>query len=375
MPPIPDRFYKKTATKKSEPFEVLLGDCLEVIPTLQSDSIDAIITDPPYGLKFMGKKWDHGVPGVPFWQVMLRVVKPGTHLLAFGGTRTYHRLACCIEDAGWEIRDCIMWVYGSGFPKSLDVSKAIDAAAGAEREVVGVRRYADGTTGHYADANVYGAVVNGAQKMVTAPATDAAKQWDGWGTALKPAYEPVIVARKPLAGTVAENVLRHGTGGLNINGCRIPADDSLGRLNHSTSTFNHKNTTPWVDNSDGLGRWPSNLIHDGSEEATNPLGKSHRFYYCAKASKKDRGKDNKHPTVKPTALMRYLCRLITPPNGLILDPFCGSGSTGKAAMLERFRFVGIDNDESSVQTAINRITQVIQEVTNATNTKEVPRTA
>jgi len=185
------------------------GDCREVMATLDAESVDAIVSDPPYGLSFMGKGWDHGVPGVEFWAEALRVAKPGAHLLAFGGTRTYHRLACAIEDAGWEIRDCVMWVYGSGFPKSHDVSKAIDKAAGAEREVIGPP-----TPGGQGNGNAYGAITR-------PPATAPATAWQGWGTALKPAWEPIIVARKPLVGTVAENVLTHGTGAINVDGCRV----------------------------------------------------------------------------------------------------------------------------------------------------------
>ena len=198
------------------------GDCLAVMPTLAADSVDAIVTDPPYGLTFMGKEWDRGVPGVEFWREAYRVAKPGAHLLAFGGTRTYHRQTCAIEDAGWEIRDCIMWVYGSGFPKSLDVSKAIDKAAGAEREVVGVSPHF--CTGRKQDNfGVAGDGITGQRdRSITAPATRAAQQWSGWGTALKPAVEPIVLARKPLQGTVAANVLRHGTGAINVDGCRIP---------------------------------------------------------------------------------------------------------------------------------------------------------
>jgi len=206
--------------------EVHEGDCRDVLAAREPDSVDAIVTDPPYGLRFMGKEWDHGVPGVEFWQAALRVLKPGGHLLAFGGTRTHHRLACAIEDAGFEIRDCLMWLYGQGFPKSHDISKAIDKAAGAEREVVGKRnpsperktwssRGSQAGYGGYAQEECVGG------REVTAPATEAARKWDGWGTALKPAVEYIILARKPFKGTVADNVLKYGTGALNIDGCRI----------------------------------------------------------------------------------------------------------------------------------------------------------
>ncbi|HUU96831.1 MAG TPA: site-specific DNA-methyltransferase, partial [Phycisphaerae bacterium] len=202
--------------------DVVLGDCLERIAEMPADSVDAIVTDPPYGLSFMGKGWDHGVPGEPFWAEALRVAKPGAPLLAFGGTRTHHRLMCAIEDAGWEIRDCLMWLYGSGFPKSLDVSKAIDAAAGAEREVVGrsarhVSGKADQRTEGLRGTSTFQESV-GMGQFLTAPATDLARRWHGYGTALKPAWEPIILARKPLAGTVAANVQQYGTGGLNIDG-------------------------------------------------------------------------------------------------------------------------------------------------------------
>ena len=352
------------------------GDCLAVMPTLAPDSIDSIVTDPPYGLSFMGKDWDHGVPGVPFWTEALRVAKPGAYLLAFGGSRTYHRLACAIEDAGWEVRDCIMWLYGSGFPKSHNLK--------------------------------------GEHK--------------GWGTALKPAWEPIIVARKPLIGTVAENVLRYGTGAINVDGCRVEL------ANGEDISIERNDAVPLDTAKMGWGfkavcrgnqgRWPANLIHDGSDEVLagfpvttssvrKPSGKDDRgipgfvmrrldsnkrghadtgsaarFFYCAKASRKERemgcegmeardnvgtryttmagdGRENPavkpvsarnhHPTVKPLALMRYLCRLVTPTGGTVLDPFTGSGSTGKAAIAEGFRFVGIEQEEAYVAIARARI--------------------
>ena len=409
-------------------WNVYHGDCREVMQTLHAESVDSIVSDPPYGLSFMGKGWDHGVPGVEFWAEALRVAKPGAHLLAFGGTRTFHRLACAIEDAGWEIRDCVMWVYGSGFPKSHDVSKAIDKAAGAEREVVGqVNR-----TGK--ESSTYGAMAG--DNLLTAPATDAARQWSGWGTALKPAWEPIIVARKPLCGTVAENVLTHGTGGINVDGCRIESGGTHGSARSAGQGAGYEaHNTPGRKYGDGLGgivspphslgRWPANVIHDGSDEVVglfpqqqsgaNPTrrgsqkfrtaygaftgneecvshrgadsGSAARFFYCAKASKADRDEGcegidqrlarrygekaqgplpqqtpskpvaqrNHHPTVKPAALMRYLCRLVTPPGGVVLDPFTGSGSTGKAAILEGFRFIGIEREAEYVEIAKARI--------------------
>jgi len=426
-----------------------LGDCLEVLPTFAAGSVDAVVTDPPYGLSFMGKDWDHGIPGVHFWTEMLRIAKPGAHLLAFGGTRTHHRLMCAIEDAGWEIRDTVMWVYGSGFPKSLDVSKAIDADACRKslerslghaptraefkeawkgwREVVGYSRGIQ-----VADNQGYGGLARGGvgivqkpcEVPVTAPATPAAEQWEGWGTALKPAWEPIIVARKPLDGTVAANVLNHGTGGINVDGCRIgtddcrvfrPPDSGLGAFGKHGRYGKAKGVPNGVTSSPS-GRWPANLVHDGSEEvvglfpqggasgvASGPTrgklgtqgrygsatgenmgescfygdsGSAARFFYCAKASKADRDdglrdggvgglrdgerantapRVNHHPTVKPTALMRWLVRLVTPPEGVVLDPFMGSGSTGKAAMLEGFRFAGIETGAEYFDIACNRL--------------------
>jgi site-specific DNA-methyltransferase (adenine-specific) len=382
------------------------GDCLDVLRTIDTNTIDAIVTDPPYGLSFMGKRWDYDVPSVEVWYECLRVLKPGGHLLAFAGTRTQHRMACRIEDAGFEIRDMIAWVYGSGFPKSLDVSKAIDKMDASEEQerrrlrfTAWVRstgitsRQIDEATctnmgGHYTTAASQPAIMTrehleqcrhllggvpewiereadirsvesrnmAAREVVgqhratapgcnmrvgmtgcdydkvgsiTAPATDAARQWQGWGTALKPALEPITVARKPQAGTVAANVLEHGTGALNVEGCRVG------------------------------GRWPANLIHDGSEEPAALLGDAARFFYCAKASRSDRGEGNTHPTVKPTDLMRYLCRLVTPPGGTVLDPFMGSGSTGKAAALEGFHFLGIEREAQYLDIARARIRAVV----------------
>ena len=379
------------------------GDCREVMATLDAASVDAVVCDPPYGLSFMGKGWDHGVPGEEFWTEALRVAKPGAHLLAFGGTRTYHRLACAIEDAGWEIRDCVMWVYGSGFPKSHDVSKAIDKAAGAEREVVGT--IPDRWTGKSTVLNFATDRPQSEVCVTGSPATDAARQWSGWGTALKPAWEPIIVARKPLCGTVAENVLTHGTGGINVDGCRVgtepgdynhPGNTGIDDNTNVYGTFKHKNQMP----PSPLGRWPANVIHDGSDEVVglfpqqqsgaNPTrrgsqkfrtaygefagndecvshrgadsGSAARFFYCAKASKADRSADNPHPTVKPTALMRYLCRLVSPPGGTVLDPFTGSGSTGKAAVLEGFDFVGIEREVEYVEIARARIAAAVPEM-------------
>ncbi len=388
--------------------ELLLGDCLEVLRTMPDASVDAVVTDPPYGLAFMGKRWDYDVPSVEVWAECLRVLKPGGHLLAFAGTRTQHRMACRIEDAGFEIRDMIAWVYGSGFPKSLDVSKAIDKAAGAEREVVGPsQRHVSGKpeqrTEGLSGTSTFAEVV-GMGAFITAPATDAARQWAGWGTALKPALEPITVARKPLSGTVAATVLEHGTGALNVDGCRVATDENpSGARRASAPPIREAGT--WANNrrspvtfaemrpGETLGRWPANLIHDGSDEVVglfpaarsscgggvdrkardtcvysggwglhdssagqyHDTGSAARFFYTAKASRDDRSNGNTHPTVKPTDLMRYLCRLVTPPGGIVLDPFMGSGSTGKAAMLEGFEFIGIEREASYHAIAEQRI--------------------
>lgn len=374
------------------------GDCLEVLKTLSDNSVDAIVTDPPYGLSFMGKRWDYDVPSVEVWAECLRVLKPGGHLLAFAGTRTQHRMAVRIEDAGFEIRDMIAWLYGSGFPKSLDVSKAIDKAAGAERKVLGPNPNSRPNM-----VRVEAAVLSPrVDAPITAPATDAARQWSGWGTALKPAMEPITVARKPLVGTVAENVQAHGTGAINVDGGRISTNGEkiAPRGSMDAKTDIHEGwSRPWmastqksedrlqraIEKAETLGRWPANVIHDGSDEPVRLLGDAARFYYCAKASKRDRDEGleqldlmgpgrtcydsnyhegggklpprsgNFHPTVKPTDLMRYLVRLVTPPGGVVLDPFMGSGSTGKAAKLEGFSFIGIEREEQYIQIARARI--------------------
>ena len=351
-------------------YQLHLGDCLEVLATLPDNSVDSIVTDPPYGLSFMGKKWDYDVPSVAIWEQCLRVLKPGGHLLAFAGTRTQHRMACRIEDAGFEIRDIIAWVYGSGFPKSLDVSKAIDKAAGAEREVVGSRKLTGtarikgqaaygATSGRSEEAYQDGGEINDTL-AITAPATEAARQWSGWGTALKPAMEPITMARKPLSGTVAETVLQHGTGAINVDGCRVGTEI---RLNQSAGNKNleHRTTVTPIsshnetDGRECIGRWPANIIHDGSNEAALALKSGARFFYSAKTGKDDRETDNNHPTVKPTMLMGYLCRLVTPPGGTVLDPFMGSGSTGKAATVNGFRFIGIERDPEYHKIAMARI--------------------
>jgi site-specific DNA-methyltransferase (adenine-specific) len=299
-------------------------------------------------------------------------------------------MAVRIEDAGFEIRDMIAWVYGSGFPKSLDVSKAIDKAAGAEREVVGQKKVPDIKGDAYGTMNEKQAGSYDTISIpITAPATPEAKQWEGWGTALKPALEPITVARKPLIGTVAENVLQHGTGAINVDGGRVgqrEKEQFTGTKNGSINAYGDY-FYPKGEKALPAGRWPANFIHDGSEEATDLLGASARFFYCAKASKADRDEGcegleakqvfgdeggtyqglsnsnkpsrNHHPTVKPTDLMRYLCRLVTPPSGIVLDPFMGSGSTGKAAMLEGFAFVGIEREAEYIDIAKARIQSAV----------------
>lgn len=509
-----------------------LGDCLDVLRAMPADSVDAVVTDPPYELGFMGKSWD--ASGIAFradtWREVLRVLKPGGHLLAFAGSRTYHRIACAVEDAGFEIRDQIMWIYGSGFPKSLDVGKAIDKLDAVDvrierarrfqswlrplltpqqvneatetdmghhltthptqpavptervfaalrplvgevpewvedlvrertvesenakrREIVGEAKMVDTTRSRMGFAgDRYGGTGDTRIVPITVGHTDEARTWQGWGTALKPAHEPIVVARKPLAGTVAANVLAHGTGALNIDGCRIgtggesfsvpladPANRRgiVGRAWQATgdAARNHAAQRASIARTETLGRWPANVIHDGSDEvverfpqeagAAAPVrgtessmasvgnitgerarvpgafhgdtGSAARFFYCAKASAEDRDeglhghrvvtaaeitgrKDgslglvfadgspnpfagvatdrrNVHPTVKPTDLMRYLVRLVTPPGGTVLDPFMGSGSTGKAAAFEGFDFVGIEREAEYFAIAQARI--------------------
>lgn len=539
------------------------GDCLEEMKKLPDNSVDSVVTDPPYGLLFMGQNWDHGVPGERYWKEALRVAKPGAHLLAFGGTRTYHRLACAIEDAGWEIRDCIMWVYGclsedteiatpqgwkkrgeikvgdmviafdrthrttlsqpvrrvfdydyndvayrlvspltnqlvsknhrilaevngvldfvyaeflrendivrvpvcrngsyttkfglrigqhemttarvslthytgrmwcvsvpsgaivarrngkifvtgnSGFPKSMDVSKAIDKMLGAERtEIIGVK------AGHENFINRENHPLNGGwdrpwahdaeavkkYHSEFAPATAEAAAWQGFGTALKPALEPIVVARKPLEGTVVANVLKYGTGAINIDACRVPTENesvsnhsrsaeaavSKGKYGDSTAQETHQTA------GQQLGRFPANLIHDGSDEVlalfpdskgmcgtikgtepsgiTNGIygkwsprqacavrgdtGSAARFFYCAKASRSERGEGNDHPTVKPIALMEYLVKLVAPRGAIVLDPFMGSGTTGVAAVKCGCGFVGMEKEQSYFEIAQRRI--------------------
>ena len=337
----------------------------------------------------MNKHWDRAdVAFDPaFWREVLRVLKPGGHVIAMGGTRTYHRLACAIEDAGFEIRDCVMWVYATGFPKSHDVSKGIDKAAGAEREVVDASPWDSRKPNGSAGVNSVGLNAEAGGGMITAPATDAARQWQGWGTALKPAWEPCVLARKPLSEkTVAANVLTHGTGAINIDACRVETTENLNGGGYDPSGKSKKDLADATSYATKVmqrefvqptGRWPANLIHDGSEEVLEAFpetesgsgdkhgrkessflhstdweslkgtsnggdsGSAARFFYTAKADQDDR-LGSKHPTVKPVDLMQYLVRLITPPGGTVLDPFAGTGSTGEAAWREGMRAVLIE---------------------------------
>ena len=421
------------------------ANCLKALRQIPDNSIHSCVTDPPYGLSFMAAKWDYDVPSKEVWKEVLRVLKPGGHLLAFGGTRTYHRLVVQIEDAGFTIRDMISWVYSSGFPKSLNVAKAITA-----KELTGgssprnLRKIRQGVnykpTGQidYKKGRHFSSEIE--HDRTETKLTKNAQIWNGWGSALKPAVEPIVVARKPLDGKVAHNVLKYGTGAINIDGCRIaiPTSDKANYdfNNNGITRLKRKegeklglhkggwkiDKTPRENNK---GRWPANFIHDGSEEvlklfphtgsgigavkrATSKghksfsigtesriagtkmidyggdFGSAARFFYCAKASQNEKNADtqglekkqthdrkpegksnylpsgqrpraNFHPTVKPVRLMRYLCRLVTPVNGIVLDPYMGSGSTGRAAVIEGFRFVGIELKRSYCKIAYNRI--------------------
>lgn len=443
----------------SDSISVIHADSREALRDIPDASVDSCVCDPPYALVsivkrygsanaapakdrdglykraaagFMGKQWDTGDTAFDpaFWVEVLRVLKPGAHLIAFGGTRTYHRLVCAIEDAGFEVRDQLAWLFGSGFPKSHDVSKGIDRAAGAEREVVG--EIPDRWTGAGSVLNFATDRAQETVRVTGAPATDAAKQWQGWGTALKPAHEPICLARKPLIGTVAANVLQHGTGALNIDASRIESEprettpSGMDRLNAANAAQGYrpatyqKGTPAAPDPS--LGRWPANVLHDGSEEVLRHFpetesgamkrdvgayagenvtgflrgrsgpdnqhgdaGSAARFFYTAKADTEDRvstcaecgarfvarrpdcgcrdasgqpAKTRGHPTVKPVDLMAYLVKLVTPPGGLVLDPFAGSGTTGMACMREGFRAVLIEREAEYVEDIKRRLAHV-----------------
>jgi DNA modification methylase len=371
--------------------KLILGDCLDKLKELDDNSIDSIVTDPPYGLSFMGKKWDYDVPSVEIWEECMRVLKPGGHLLSFAGSRTYHRMAVRIEDAGFEIRDQLMWIYGSGFPKSLNLGKSLES-----KLVNGSSRYSGNKMETDGDVDIPGSQWQEAADRTMADGEGAwsgksvkvenpiAKEWEGWGTALKPAHEPIVMARKPLSEkTVAKNVLEHGTGGINIEESRIPyksKDDMEIRKN------THRETNKLGDGNFGggkysqpveSGRFPANIILD--EEAgkildeQSDVGGASRFFYCPKTSKRDRneGVGNNHPTVKPTDLMLYLIRLVTPKGGTTLDPFMGSGSTGKAAIRGGFDFIGIEREEEYMEIAEARIQYEIDNPYNEETGKRV----
>jgi site-specific DNA-methyltransferase (adenine-specific) len=331
------------------------GDSLDVLAGLADGLVDSIVTDPPYELGFMGRTWDRsGIAyNVELWKQCLRVLKPGGHLLAFGGTRTSHRMACAIEDAGFEIRDSIAWLYGSGFPKSLDVSKAIDKAACAERAVIGANPNHRPISGVEYEGIYQGG--NTGASSLTAPATDDAKRWAGWGTALKPAHEPIVVARKPLVGTVAANVLAHGTGALNIDACRVAGDvprTVQGQSGNQGTIYGSDQRDQRIFEPHDAGRWPANVVLD--EMAAGELDEqseiASRFFpvfrYQAKAPTRERPKVDgvAHATVKPLDLMRWLVRLVTPADGIVLEPFAGSGTTVEACVAEGMRCIGIERE-------------------------------
>ena len=411
------------------------GDCLNVLKMMIEDEVfvDSIVTDPPYELGFMGRSWDS--TGIAFqketWELCFKVLKPGGHLLAFSGSRTYHRMAVAIEDAGFEIRDQVMWLYGSGFPKSMNVGKALDKKLGNERESFGtkLKKAGDMRGGNY--------VKGGDYKSIEIEITKGNTEWEGWGTALKPAHEPLVLARKPLSeNSVVDNVLKHRTGGINIDECRVEGNDAkypdtnpdfrdqgrqskenmgIDKLSFGqTENVKRKKVVRksrdengvWTNDNSGMkaegseyadadprGRFPSNVMPDGSGSIKELFEDKSKYFYCAKTSKAERNqgldnfiKKNKvfngqspnaskdmkgveqkfttkpsaniHPTVKPIKLMKYLCRLITPKGGTILDPFMGSGSTGMAAKEENFDFVGIEKEEEYFNIATARIESV-----------------
>jgi len=412
-----------------------LGNSLEILKQLPNNSVDSIVTDPPYGLSFMGKKWDYDVPSVEIWQECLRVLKPGGHLLAFAGTRTQHRMAVRIEDAGFEIRDMIAWIYGSGFPKSLNIGKAVDKINGVEITELPTLPMQDATDIGAISKNrrcaICGKAISSGSPCQCDRQYHSQNEFEGWGTSLKPALEPITVARKPISeSNIAENCLKHGTGGINIDGCRVGTEDTLSfgsrELGDGIKYGKCKPTTEGIQHTQG--RFPANLIHDGSDEVMavfpetksgalnaghkrgetefygggiiqkdygNDSGSAARFFYCAKASKSERdaglndmqeksivtfatangtsgkpssiseGREtaykNNHPTVKPIAVMQWLLRLVTPKNGITLDPFSGSGSTQCAAIREGFRYIGIEISEEYLAIAAKRIDSELQQ--------------
>ncbi len=346
--------------------------------------VDSIVTDPPYELGFMGKKWDSS--GIAYnwetWSLCLDLLKSGGHLLSFGGSRTYHRMAVAIEDGGFEIRDQIMWLYGSGFPKSLNIGKAVDKKQDNDREVVGKVRAGKNALGQDSGWNNH-------NNRTEIKVTKGNSEYEGWGTGLKPAHEPIVLARKPISEkTITDNVLEHGTGGINIDGCRVGLSegDDIRLGGKGTWKTDKMAKDVYVGGYNGtdtrsseLGRFPANVIHNGLQEDWA------RYFYCSKASKKERNfglidledkqysfdgrkkeienpfqrnksvAKNNHPTVKPIKLMQYLCRLITPKGGTVLDPFMGSGTTGLACKNEGFDFIGIEKEEEYFEIAKARL--------------------
>lgn len=399
---------------------IIQGDCLEVLKGIPDNSIDTVITDPPYGLKFMSKRWDYDIPDVEIFAEMLRVTKPGALLFCFGGSRTFHRLTCAIEDAGWEIRDCMMWLYGSGFPKSHAVGKAIDRTLGGEREIVAERIKLGDKKSYPQNPRQNGQifVTQNHQAPITKPATPEAAQFEGYGTALKPAWEPIIVAMKPVDSTFANNALTWGVSGLWVDGGRVETKEDTsrpdGKCKHGKLSHSPALGESWNGNGKSgghpEGRWPANVILD--EEAARLLdeqsgirpsggrkgtyngqgvfsldprpsqkgapikspregdsGGASRFFYCAKASKRERGDYNNHPTVKPLELVTYLARLSkTPTGGIVLDPFAGSGTTALAALKTGRQYICIEQDAHYVEIAERRVSEfdgVQLELTNA----------
>ena len=392
------------------------GNCLDVLATLPENSVDFVVTDPPYGLSFMERDWDHDVPGPEYWRAIGRVCKPGALLLAFGGTRTYHRLTCAIEDAGWEIRDCLMWLYGQGFPKAADIGKLIDKAKGAQREVIGDKLDRPGYhlregkgNGCYGGGNGLHAPGTDARlraAQITAPATAEAAKWTGWAAALKPAFEPIVLAMKPMDGTQAHNALAWGVAGMNIDAARIGENPGYKyNADRNGTTFHGKQGeriqrsaakkgSQFIESTKG--RWPANLLLDEEaaaqlDEQTGTLtsgsnnvrtkagdgyhggmgkagdvqvaygdsGGASRFFYVGKATRKERGPGNDHATVKPLNLMKYLLTLLSTPNGgVILDPFAGSGTTLLAAQRLGRRSIGIELSEHNCEIAKSRLERI-----------------
>lgn len=386
---------------ENDSYKIYNGDMLDMLQVIEPESIDAIVCDPPYELGFMNKSWDS--TGIAFkketWQNCFEVLKPGGYLLAFGGSRTYHRIACAIEDAGFEIRDCVMYLYGCGFSKSYNIGLAIDKKNGVDNRTGNIR--ADGVN----NQNIcydFKAMKPKFEERI------AQNEWQGWGTCLKPAYEPIIVARKPFKGSVVDNIIKYRVGGLNIDECRIPTNDDLARINKTDNGMfgignNNNNQKCKELGIEYGGRFPANVITDGSEEVakgmpnttSTPIAEESamRYFYSAKASKKDRDegldafqdktfhsvlnqkngsgdrldgaktpiRKNIHPTCKPTELMQYLVRLVSPKGATILDPFMGSGSTGKAVMFENrerdanYKFIGIELTDEYLPIAQARI--------------------